>query len=279
MEARLQRRIQRYGWDLAAPAYQRGWQAQLAPAHTHLLAHAALEPGAAVLDVACGTGLVTFAAAWAVGSHGRVLGTDLSERMIEHAHGLARERRFTNVDFARMDAEQLALPDASFDVVLCALGLMFVPDPLRAIDEMRRVVRPGGRVAIAVWGERARCSWSSVFPILEAEVASEVCPHFFRMGQGNTLARTCSEAGLADIHAERLAASLHYASGDDACEAALIGGPGALAWSRFDAAVRARVRARYLESLAPWRDGAGYRLPAEFVIVAARVSGPTHPFR
>jgi len=63
---------------------------------------------------------------------------------------------------------------------------------------------------------------------------------------------------------------LKYADADEACDAAFVGGPVALAWSRFDAAVRERVRARYLEAIAPWRDGRGYRVPGEFVVVAAR---------
>ncbi len=270
MDARLQRRIQRYGWDLAAAAYERAWQAQLASAHAALFASAAPAPGESLLDVACGTGLVSFPAARAVGERGRVLGVDLSALMVAQAQRLAEVRRFTNIAFARMDAENLALPDASFDLALCALGLMFMPDPERAVREMTRVVRPDGRVAIVVWGERARCAWSSVFPILEAEVVSDVCPHFFRMGQGDALARACTDAGLVDVRAERIAAELRYANAHDACEAALIGGPGALAWSRFNQAARARVMARYVASIEAWRRGAGFRLPAEFVVVTAR---------
>jgi hypothetical protein len=63
---------------------------------------------------------------------------------------------------------------------------------------------------------------------------------------------------------------LDYADADDACAAAFVGGPVALAWSRFDATVRARVQQRYLEALAPWRVGEGYRVPAEYLLVAAR---------
>ncbi len=116
MDARLQRRVQRYGWDLAAARYEALWQAQLATAQQALLAMAALRPGEQVLDVACGTGLVSFDAAQAVQPGGRVLGIDLSDRMVD----AARRRAAPNVEFARMDAEQLELPDASFDVVLCA---------------------------------------------------------------------------------------------------------------------------------------------------------------
>ena len=78
-----------------------------------------------------------------------------------------------------MDAETLALPDAGFDVALNALGLMYVPEPEQAVREMRRVLRPGGRVGLAVWGERSRCGWAPVFEIVQAEVASDVCPRFF----------------------------------------------------------------------------------------------------
>jgi ubiquinone/menaquinone biosynthesis C-methylase UbiE len=83
MEPRLQRRVQRYGWDLAADDYEPLWQAQLDPAQAELLAQLALAPGERVLDVACGTGLVTLPAARAVGPLGRVLGVDISERMVQ----------------------------------------------------------------------------------------------------------------------------------------------------------------------------------------------------
>lgn len=271
MESKLQRRVQRYGWDLAATKYEPLWQAQLAGVQAELLACAALAPGDQVLDVACGSGLVTFAAAAAVGPSGRVYGVDLSGQMVEGARRRTRSRGCNNVDFARMDAESLDLPDASFDVALCALGLMYVPDPARAVREMRRMLRPGGRVVLAVWGERSRCGWAPLFGIVDAEVASDVCPLFFRLGQAGALARLCANADLHLIEERRIVAALVYADGDEACEAALAGGPVALAWSRFDGQVRARVRARYLASIEPWRAGPAYRVPAEFVIVAAGV--------
>ena len=269
MDARLQRRVQRYGWDLAAAAYEPLWQPQLACAQAALLARAALVRGERVLDVACGTGLVAFAAADAIGADGRVVGVDLSGRMVDAARRRAQTRGVPHATFARMDAECLDLPDAAFDVALCALGLMYVPDPAQALQEMRRVLRPGGRVVLAVWGERSRCGWSAVFPIVEAEVATEVCPLFFRLGQDDALARLCADAGFGDIGQRRIAATLDYADADAACDAALLGGPVALAWSRFDDDVRARVRSRYVEAIAAWRDDLAYRVPGEFVIVTA----------
>ena len=269
MEPKLQRRVQRYGWDLAAQAYEPLWQAQLAGVQAELLACAALAPGEQVLDVACGTGLVAFAAADSVGPSGRVSGVDLSGQMVDAAQRRARSLGLANVDFARMDAENLALPNASFDVVLCALGLMYMPDPERAVQEMRRVMRPDGRVVIAVWGERSRCGWSSMFGIVDAEVSSDVCPLFFRLGQAGALACLCAGVNLEVIAERRIVAALAYADGHDACNAALAGGPVALAWSRFDDEVRARVRARYLESIESWRIGQGYGIPAEFVVVGA----------
>jgi ubiquinone/menaquinone biosynthesis C-methylase UbiE len=275
MDARLQRRVQRYGWDAAAADYEPLWQAQLAPAQTALLAAADPKPGEQVLDLACGTGLISFVAAEAVGPSGRVVGTDLSGRMIERARETALERGVSNASFARMDAERLDLPDAGFDVVTCALGLMYLPEPERALHEMRRVLRPGGRLALAIWGERARCGWSSVFPIVDAEVASEVCPLFFRLGQKDTLARLCVDAGFVQIRQQRLSVPLHYGDADAACDAAFVGGPVALAWSHFDEVVRSRVRERYVESIAPWRQGLAYAIPGEFVVVAA--AAPSMP--
>lgn len=269
MDARLQRRVQRYGWDLAAADYEPLWQAQLAPAQAELLAQAALAPGERVLDVACGTGLVALPAARAVGSGGTVMGVDIAERMVQAIQRTAQAQQLHQVSAARMDAEQLDLPDGGFDVALCAFGLMYLPEPGQALRELRRVLRPGGRLGLAIWGERARCAWSALFPIVDAEVASEVCPLFFRLGQGDALARLCEQAGFTGLRTRRLATTLHYADGEQACRAAFVGGPVALAWSRLDPAARQRVCAAYLEAIRPFREGHTYAVPAEFLISTA----------
>jgi ubiquinone/menaquinone biosynthesis C-methylase UbiE len=268
MDAKLQRRVQRYGWDLASNDYDPLWQEQLAPARDWTLALAAIEPGEQVLDLACGTGLTTLAAGASVGPGGSVLGTDLSGRMIEVARQRAAGQQLANVTFKRMDAETLDLPDATFDAVLCSLGLMYVADQQRAVREWRRVLKPGGRVAIAVWGKRVNCGWSPVFPIVEAEVSSDVCPLFFQLGEPDVLAKLCEGAGFRSVRQRRIATILSYDDAEAACDAAFVGGPVALAWSRFDAEVRAHVRARYKDAIEPWKRNQGYRLPGEFVVVA-----------
>jgi SAM-dependent methyltransferase len=270
MDARLQRRVQRYGWDLAADAYARHWHGPLAGVQDELLALAAPAAGEAVLDVACGTGVVSVAAARAVGPAGRVLGVDLADAMVQASRQRAQDLGLGQAAFERMDAEQLKLPDAGFDLALCALGLMYLPEPDAALREMHRVLRPGGRAVLAVWGERARCGWAPLFGIVDAEVRSEVCPLFFGLGQGEALARRCATAGLRVTLQRRRSDSLDYGDATEACAAAFAGGPVALAWSRFDATARERVQLRYLESIAPWRHGLGYRVPAEYLIVAAQ---------
>lgn len=270
MEARLQRRIQRYGWDRAVAYYEEFWRRQLAPAHERLLALAELRPGERVLDVACGTGLVTFPAAEAVGAGGAAVGTDISEKMVAAARELAARKGLSHVTFEHMDAEGLRLPDHSFDAALCALGLMYVPDPREALRQMLRVLRPGGRAVSAVWGARSRCGWAEIFPIVDARVESEVCPMFFRLGTGDALAMTYEAAGFRDIVAERLNTTLHYDSPEDTCGAAFAGGPVALAYSRFSEKTRDEAHAEYLASIEPFRNGNGYDIPGEFVAVRGR---------
>jgi len=276
MDARLQRRVQRYGWDLAADDYEPLWQAQLAEAQAAMIALASPAPGNRVLDIACGTGLVSLQAARAVGPNGHVLGVDISGRMVSSVERRAREAKLSNCSFARMDAETLRLPDAAFDVVLCALGLMYMPNPEQALREMRRVLRPGGRVSLAVWGERSKCGWSALFPIVDAEVAGEVCPLFFRLGQQDALARLCAEAEFEVIEQRRISTRLVFADASEACNAAFVGGPVALAWSRFSDEVRARVCTDYVNSIEKWRLGNGFGIPGEFVIAAAAAPQASH---
>jgi ubiquinone/menaquinone biosynthesis C-methylase UbiE len=268
MDTRLQKRVQRYGWDKAAAHYERSWQAQLQPAQTALLAMADLRPGERVLDVACGTGLVTFRAAKAVAPTGEVLGTDISEDMIATARALAQANGIGNCSFQRMDAEDLACESGAFDAVLCALGLMYAPDAERAVSEMHRVLKPGGRAVSSVWGERRNCGWADIFPIVDARVQSEVCPMFFRIGTGHCLEHACTAAGFGNIRSRRFRTTLDYASAAQACEAAFVGGPVALAHSRFTESMKTEAYADYLASIEAYRTGDGYAVPGEFIVVA-----------
>jgi hypothetical protein len=135
---------------------------------------------------------------------------------------------------------------------------------------MLRVLRPGGRIALAVWGERSQCGWAPLFEIVATEVSSEVCPLFFHLGQANQLTHLCEQEGFQVFDCRRLKATLAYVSAAQACDAAFLGGPVALAWSRFDEDARVRASQRYVIAIEPWRHHDGYRIPGEFVVVAAR---------
>ncbi len=268
MEPRLQRRVQRYGWDKAAPFYDHLWQEQLEPAQSTLLELARIEPGMEILDVACGTGLVTFRAAALAGPEGVVVGTDISEQMVETARDRARREAVGEMRFERAGAERLPFEASSFDRVLSALGLMYVPDPDVALGTFHRVLRPDGRAVAAVWGRRSKCAWAEVFPIIDARVRSDVCPLFFSLGTGEALRQAFAAAGFRNLEVKRLETPLHFRDGQKACDAAFIGGPVALAYHRMPQDVRAEVQHEYLASIAPYRDGDGYQVPSEFVVVA-----------
>jgi ubiquinone/menaquinone biosynthesis C-methylase UbiE len=107
-----------------------------------LLRAARLGPGQRVLDVATGTGIAAEATLRLVGLEGSIVATDLSPEMVEKAR--QRLEKAPNASVTVEDGQALSFPDESFDVVLCSLGLMFFPDPLRGICEVRRVLRPGG---------------------------------------------------------------------------------------------------------------------------------------
>ncbi len=266
MEPRLQRRVQRYGWDKAAEYYEASWKEQLKPAHDKLLEMAELRPGEKIMETSCGTGLITFRAARQIESGGELTATDISGTMIDLAKERAGSQNINHVHFIRMDAEDLDIEDDRFDAALCGLGLMYFPYPVKALQEMHRVLKPGGRAAIAIWGERKKCGWADIFPIVDRRVASEVCPMFFQQGTGNSLELSMEEAGFSDIETERLSVKLYYPSDEVAVMAAFAGGPVALAYRKFDEETKEGVHEEYLESISGFRINGGYEIPGEFVV-------------
>lgn len=268
MDERLQLRVQRYGWDRSAGSYDRGWQRQLVPCHRRLLEMADVRPGEEILDVACGTGLVTLPAAERVGPDGRIEAVDLSAEMVEALEGRAERHGLAGrITSGRMNAEHLDFGDERFDAGLCSLGLMYVPDPDRALAELHRVVRAGGRAVAAVWGARERCGWAGIFPVVDARVQTEVCPLFFSLGTGEALARAFAQAGFTDVEADRISTQLEFEDTEQALVAAFEGGAVALAYDRFDPETREAAHRDYLETIESYRDGDGYVIPGEFVVV------------
>ena len=273
MDPRLQRRVQRYGWDRAVAVYEQRLAGTARPGSQSDARHG----WRCGRRRACSTSPAV--RAWSrfrvpqrSVTAGTVVGTDISGEMVEAAARAAAAADSGNVRFERADAEVLPFADGAFDVALCGLGLMYVPDPIAALREMRRVLRPGGRAAVAVWGARRACGWAEIFPITDARVASDVCPMFFHLGTQDTLAHAFAAAGFADVRLERIGTILHYASAEDALAAVFQGGPVALAYSRFDEPTRRAVHAEYLDSIAPYATGDGYRIPGEFVVAVARSS-------
>lgn len=128
---------------------------------------AELEPGQSVLDVATGTGAVLLPAAERVGPAGLVVGIDLSEGMLARAAQQVQERALANVRLERMDAERLELPAARFDRVLCGWGLFLFPEPDRALAEIRRVLKPGGRLVATTAGVRFEAAGQWILDVVE----------------------------------------------------------------------------------------------------------------
>jgi ubiquinone/menaquinone biosynthesis C-methylase UbiE len=266
MEPGLQRRVQRYGWDKAALHYESFWHKQLLPAQEKLLQFASIKPGEKIIDIACGTGLVSFPATEQTGDTGFVLGTDISDKMVDMANAIANAKNTHHVKFERMDAEELKSDNEVYDVALCALGLMYVPGPLQALKEMYRVLKPGGRAVAAVWGKRAHCGWAEIFEITDRRVASEVCPMFFNLGNETVLQKHFELAGFKNVITERINTQLKYESAEEACGAVFAGGPVALAYHKFSDEVKKEVHAEYLASISQYQQGSGYVVPGEFVV-------------
>jgi ubiquinone/menaquinone biosynthesis C-methylase UbiE len=121
---------------------------------SRIIERLALRPGAQVLDVCCGAGAVAIPAAAAVGRRGHVVGVDSAERLLQEARRRAAEAHLANITWRADDLSHLSFRDASFDAVVCAFGIYYAPDVKSAAERLWNLVRPGGRLLIASWGER-----------------------------------------------------------------------------------------------------------------------------
>ena len=175
--------------DQLVPALMEEWAPRVADA-------ADIRPGHRVLDVACGTGVLTRAAANRAGPSGAVTGLDLSRGMLAVAASLSPTLRWQHGT-----AEALPFPDQSFDAVVSQFGLMFVPDPVAALREMMRVLVPGGRLAVAVWASLAEtpayAAEVGLVDRLAGAAAADALRAPFVLGESERLAELCLEAGIA----------------------------------------------------------------------------------
>jgi ubiquinone/menaquinone biosynthesis C-methylase UbiE len=167
-----------------------------------LLRAAQIAPGMRVLDIATGTGLSAEAALAAVGPTGQVTATDVSPAMVEKAR--ARLGELPNVSVSVEDGEALSFSDESFDAVLCNLGLMFFPEPMRGLSEFRRVLRAGGRAAVSVntvversYNHQINVMIARYVPSLAVSVSRT-----FALGEASQLRSLFDEAGFADFGTE-----------------------------------------------------------------------------
>ena len=182
----------------AAAEYDRAFSHVSAHFLPFLLRSAQLAPGQRVLDVAAGTGIAAEAALGTVGSAGSVLATDMSAEMVEKA----RERldRWPNAAVAVEDGQALSFSDESFDAVLCSLGLMFFPDPARALRGFHRVLRAGGRAAVSVLtaAERSYNGRINVIVARHVPTLAQATARTFALGDAATVVRLFTEAGFRD---------------------------------------------------------------------------------
>jgi SAM-dependent methyltransferase len=205
-DAAKYKNAQREQWNRDGAAWRR-WNPTLdrwyGEATRQMLDLARIQPGQRILDIAAGAGEPAVSAAERVGPDGYVLATDISEGIVELALQVARERGLEQVEARAMDGEKLDLPAESFDVVLCRLGLMYMPHPVTALREWRRALKGGGRVAVAVFSTPDRNPWGAVPGSIirqRAQLPSPVPgqPGPFSLGDPGALEDVFKRAGFAN---------------------------------------------------------------------------------
>ena len=266
-------------WASVAPAW--GEHAEYADARgaalsEHLLDLAGPEAGERVLELACGPGGLGLAAAARVAPGGEVVLSDVAAGMTAIAASRAEAAGIGNVTTRVLDLESIDEPDGSFDVVLCREGFMFAVEPARAAHELRRVLRSGGRFALAVWGPRDRNPWLGlVLDAASAQIGAPLpppgVPGPFALADAGRLAELLAAAGLADVDVGEFAVPLRAASFDEWwTRTCALAGPLASLVAALPESAAAELRDRARQSARPYETDGRLEFPGVSLVASGR---------
>ena len=251
-----------------AELYERHFVPQIGHPCAELLVQAARPvPGERVVDIACGTGVVARLAAERVGGDGTVAGVDGHPGML----AVARTVTDARVDWHEASAEGLPFGADTFDVALCSLGLQFFADKVGALAEMRRVVTPGGRVAVGVPGPTPP-PMEELHDALAAHLGVEVAAFVravFAVDDPDRLVALFTAAGWADATVTSHRLTLRLDPPADFLWQYLLGTPLAIAVARLDAAGRRAIEDDVVERWRPYAAGDGTEMTIDLHIAVA----------
>lgn len=260
------------GWSRRADAVQE-WGMRVS---VWMVEHLGLQPGQHVLELACGPGDTGFLAAELVRPGGTLMSSDGSRAMLGVATGRARDLGVTNVEFRQLELEWIDLPTASVDAVLCRWGLMLVADPAAAAQEVRRVLRPNGRFALAVWDQADANPWATIPTRALVELGHVVPrdpddPGMFALAQRERLGGLLEDAGFLEVGVESLELTRTERSVEFYLEETLdLSRMFADVWARLSERHRDELRDRFAELAAPFTASDGtVRLPGRSLVAAA----------
>lgn len=235
----------------------------------------AAKPGDTVLELAAGPGDVGFAAAPLLGPEGRLISSDFSSEMLEVARRRAAELGLANVEHRVIDAERISLEDDSVDGVLCRFAFMLLPDPERAFAETRRVLGPGGHLALAVWSTGVRNPWVTVAGRILVELGlapppEPDAPGMFVFAEEARLRGLLEGAGFAVERVEEVSVLQRYDDVDDYIRTSnQTSGMFSRIWGDASDDERDEIATRLADDFAPFAVDGGYELPGVAVCASA----------
>ncbi len=273
MSVSAYKKSERDGWNKFSARYTKIALPEFRPFGKRLIEMADVAPGMWVLDVATGPGEPALSIAGRVGAAGLVLGVDFSPVMIRRARGRARALGAKNALFREMDAEKLAFPDMLFDRAVCRFGLMLMPDAERALAEMRRVLVPGGRIAVAVWSAKSKVNTLGIVrKTLERHGAFHPppgAPDFFRFGGPGGVERMLRAAGFRDARSERLTVEWIFSDPAEFWDSMKKGPSLRRALAAVSPAIGRAIRDDVFRALEQFRRRGKLRIPNEAVLATA----------